>query len=55
MRFYYELNQEVATPIVATCMSRGENVQGNVGSDYSLYYIEDVEKEYLLSVLKGEA
>ena len=37
VRFYYELNQEVATPIVATCMSRGENVQGNVGSDYSLY------------------
>lgn len=37
VRFYYELNQEVPTPIVATCWSRGEDVQGNVGSDYSLY------------------
>jgi hypothetical protein len=27
----------------------------NLGSDYTLNYIENVEKEYLLSVLKGEA
>ena len=37
VRYAYQLDQKAATPIVATCWSRAENVGGNVDSNYSLY------------------
>ena len=37
VRYAYQLDQKVATPVIAICRSRAENVGGNVGSDYSLY------------------